>query len=70
MILPIMLTGFISKIMLDLILMASEKANIHYQLSAINCNVFTKNTNQLIVGLHFSKNELVQTSYASFTATV
>ena len=28
------------------------------------------NKNQLIVGLNFSKTELAQTSYASFTATL
>ena len=53
MILPIMLTGFIPKIMLDLILMASEKANIHYQLSAINCNVFTKKHESIDCGFKF-----------------
>ena len=61
-------------------LMALETANIYYHLSGfllIICNklpfsvVFLlKNKNHLIVGLNFSKTELIQSSYANFTTTL
>ena len=65
----------IPKIIHDLMLIALETANIYYQLSGfllVICNKLSfsvvfllKNKNQLIVGLKFSKTELIQISYAN-----
>ena len=68
----------IPKIILNLMLMALETANIYHHLSSFLLQIsnrllflaiiLLKNKHQLIVGLNFSNIKLIQTSYANFTA--